>query len=260
MIRKVTLNYGPGEGMPLTLMYLQKRTRALAGESLQPDALVQLEREETTSFVSPLYPNVKTCPRHGCWNFMFRCTSESYRHEQVFLMTQVGPRPRRLKMKTITLAIQASNLLLKKRLKKANLPAAIPWPNTASRASPLSRFAHPVLRTASVPIPRSFAGEQVSTDVLSMLFLSKADWSRGQTVRQRQGRQPVFAVVPRRLLPTIGTKPSSSRSASALRSVWRCPAQTVSAIAPCAPPIILHLDCARKLNFYCSVCHWPLEA
>jgi hypothetical protein len=26
---------------------------------------------------------------------------------------------------------------------------------------------------------------------------------------------------------------------------------------------IMHLDCARKLNFYCVVCHhavWPLEA
>jgi hypothetical protein len=64
---------------------LQERTRALAGGvSLQPDALVQLEREETTSFVSPLYPYVKTCPHHGCWNFMFRCASESFRHEQVF--------------------------------------------------------------------------------------------------------------------------------------------------------------------------------
>ena len=88
-----------------------------------------------------------------------------------------------------------------------------------------------------------------------MLFLSKAEWARGQTVRQRQGRQPVFAVVPRWLLPTsmkLGrNQVLQEMHLPALRRVWCCP-QTVSAIEPCAPPICTWTaNCARKLNFYC---------
>jgi hypothetical protein len=87
-----------------------------------------------------------------------------------------------LDLNTITLAIQASNLLLKRRLKKANLPAAIPLVAEHSLSS-LSALSVRSSGTDDGKRPNSMEDrchcwdEQVSTDMLSSGFILQ--WRRG---------------------------------------------------------------------------------
>ena len=71
------------------MSFLEERARAKSGKvGTEPDTLFEIEREATTSYTSPLYPEYRRCPHLGCYWCALESPAESLSHESRFHMAE----------------------------------------------------------------------------------------------------------------------------------------------------------------------------